>query len=100
MLQIDEVNDVVRAGLGLAPWDVLHCGVTLHLPLTIGQVLVGDGFEVGEPGPFVLPVDRSQERAALATLGTPRNVTAQEIRVECFFPADEATAKIVRAWSA
>jgi transcriptional regulator with XRE-family HTH domain len=36
----------------------------------------------------------------LATLGTPRNVTAQEIRVECFFPADEATAKIVRAWSA
>lgn len=28
----------------------------------------------------------------IATLGTPQDVTLQEIRVECFFPADDATA--------
>jgi len=36
----------------------------------------------------------------LATLGTPQDVTAQEIRIECFFPADEATAQILRQWAA
>ena len=34
----------------------------------------------------------------LATLGTPQDVTAQEIRIECFFPADEASAAIFRGW--
>jgi len=36
----------------------------------------------------------------LATLGTPHDVTLQEIRVECFFPADEATAAVFRGWAA
>jgi transcriptional regulator with XRE-family HTH domain len=27
----------------------------------------------------------------LTTLGTPHNITLQELRIECFFPADEAT---------
>jgi transcriptional regulator with XRE-family HTH domain len=36
----------------------------------------------------------------LATLGTPQDVTAQEIRIECFFPADQATAAVLKAWSA
>jgi transcriptional regulator with XRE-family HTH domain len=36
----------------------------------------------------------------IATLGTPRDVTAQELRVESFFPMDEATAAIFRAWAA
>lgn len=31
---------IVRAGLGAAPWDVLHLGVTRHLPLSLGQVLI------------------------------------------------------------
>jgi hypothetical protein len=35
----------------------------------------------------------------LATLGTPQDVTAQEIRVECFFPADEASAQRFRDWA-
>jgi transcriptional regulator with XRE-family HTH domain len=30
----------------------------------------------------------------IATLGTPLDVTAQEIRIECFFPADEDTARL------
>jgi hypothetical protein len=34
----------------------------------------------------------------IATLGTPRDVTVQEIRIECFFPADDATETVFRAW--
>jgi transcriptional regulator with XRE-family HTH domain len=36
----------------------------------------------------------------LATLGTPQHVTAQEIRIECFFPADAETAGILKEWAA
>jgi transcriptional regulator with XRE-family HTH domain len=32
----------------------------------------------------------------IATLGTPREITAQEIRIECFFPIDEATTQLFR----
>lgn len=35
----------------------------------------------------------------IATLGTPQNVTLQEIRIECFFPVDDATARIFREWA-
>ncbi len=35
----------------------------------------------------------------IATLGTPQDVTLQEIRVECFFPMDDATARIFRDWA-
>lgn len=31
---------MLRSDLGLAPWDVLHSGLTNWVPLTIGQVLV------------------------------------------------------------
>src|SRR3569623_3477592 len=31
---------MVRAHLGLAPWDVLHSGLTKHVPIDIGQALV------------------------------------------------------------
>jgi uncharacterized membrane protein YczE len=31
---------MVRAHLGLAPWDVLHSGLTKHFPIDIGQALV------------------------------------------------------------
>jgi transcriptional regulator with XRE-family HTH domain len=34
----------------------------------------------------------------LATLGTPQDVTVQELRIECFFPANEATARLLRGW--
>jgi transcriptional regulator with XRE-family HTH domain len=36
----------------------------------------------------------------IATLGTPHDVTLQEIRIECFFPEDEATARVFQAWAA
>jgi transcriptional regulator with XRE-family HTH domain len=35
----------------------------------------------------------------IATLGTPQDVTVQEIRIECFFPADDDTARRFRDWA-
>lgn len=34
---------MVRATLGLDPWDVLHEGLTRHVPLTFGQVTIAVG---------------------------------------------------------
>lgn len=31
---------MVRADLGVAPWDVLHLGLTRYVPLSLGQVLI------------------------------------------------------------
>src|SRR5262245_36627664 len=36
----------------------------------------------------------------IATLGTPHDVTLQEIRIECFFPIDDASAKAFQDWAA
>jgi transcriptional regulator with XRE-family HTH domain len=36
----------------------------------------------------------------IATLGTPQDITLQELRVECFFPMDEETAGALRGWAA
>jgi len=35
----------------------------------------------------------------IATLGTPQDITLQELRIESFFPMDEATAKLLRSWA-
>ncbi|MGF7184944.1 hypothetical protein GGQ84_001029 [Desulfitispora alkaliphila] len=35
---------LIKASLGVAPWDVLHTGLELHLPFTLGQVMIGAGF--------------------------------------------------------
>jgi transcriptional regulator with XRE-family HTH domain len=35
----------------------------------------------------------------IATLGTPQDVTVQELRIECFFPMDDDTARTLRAWA-
>ena len=34
----------------------------------------------------------------IATLGTPQNITLQELRIESFHPSDHATAAILRNW--
>lgn len=36
----------------------------------------------------------------IATLGTPQDITLQELRIECFFPMDGATAATLRDWVA
>ncbi len=35
----------------------------------------------------------------IATLGTPQDITLQELRIECFFPMDAATAEVFRTWA-
>jgi transcriptional regulator with XRE-family HTH domain len=35
----------------------------------------------------------------IATLGTAHDVTLQEIRIECFFPADAASERLLRDWA-
>jgi transcriptional regulator with XRE-family HTH domain len=35
----------------------------------------------------------------IATLGTPQDVTLQELRIECFFPMDDATARLLQSWA-
>ena len=37
---------MVRATLGLAPWDVLHSGLVRHVPITLGQMVVLASFVV------------------------------------------------------
>ncbi len=56
------------------------------------------------PGPLVLVRFAKEGRrysffSAVTTLGTPRDVTLQEIRIECFFPADEATRASASDWA-
>jgi len=60
------------------------------------------------PSPFI-PVSFARDGrtfhyfSTVTTLGTPQDVTLQELRVECFFPVDEATereAALLRATSA
>ena len=33
----------------------------------------------------------------IATLGTPRDITLEEVRIECFFPMDDATEAVCQA---
>jgi transcriptional regulator with XRE-family HTH domain len=35
----------------------------------------------------------------IATLGTPQDITAQELRIESFFPMDRDTAAVLRGWA-
>ena len=35
----------------------------------------------------------------IATLGTPQDVTVQEMRIECFFPADADTSREFHDWA-
>jgi transcriptional regulator with XRE-family HTH domain len=36
----------------------------------------------------------------IATLGTPQDITLQELRIECFFPMERETEMMLRAWAA
>ena len=53
----------------------------------------------------VLPIHFQRDGTSLrlfttiATLGTPRDVTLEEIRIEFFFPMDEPTAQTFRSWT-
>jgi hypothetical protein len=59
-----------------------------------------------EPPPPVLAIHFRKGQTSLrlfttiATLGTPQDVTVQELRIECFFPADAATSQVFKDWAA
>jgi hypothetical protein len=36
---------------------------------------------------------------AIATLGTPQDITLQELRIESFFPTDDETRAVFRKWA-
>ena len=71
-----------------------------------GLPLLSQAPALDEPMAPVLAIHFRKEATSLrlfttiATLGTPQDITLQEIRIECFFPADEATAAIFRDWAA
>jgi transcriptional regulator with XRE-family HTH domain len=50
----------------------------------------------------IIPVTFSKDQrtfnffSTVTTLGTPQDITAQELRIECFFPADQETARAAR----
>lgn len=56
-------------------------------------------------GAPVLPMIFTKGRMTLrlfttiATLGTPQDITVQELRIESFFPMDEATKKMFHQWA-
>jgi hypothetical protein len=58
------------------------------------------------PGAPVLPMHFEKTRTKLrlfttiATLGTPQDITAQELRIESFFPMDSETRDAFRKWAA
>jgi hypothetical protein len=60
---------------------------------------------VESPGP-VLPMHFRKGDVSLrlfttiATLGTPLDITLQELRIESFFPLDDATASFMHGWAA
>lgn len=54
------------------------------------------------PPPLLTVVFRRGDRelrffSTITTFGTPRDVTVDELRIECAFPADDATAELCRA---
>ena len=60
---------------------------------------------IADSGP-VLPMEFHKGRTklrlftTLATLGTPQDITVQELRIECFFPMDDETREVFRKWAA
>jgi transcriptional regulator with XRE-family HTH domain len=65
---------------------------------------VSERWPIDEGQPPVLPIYFRRNDTSLrlfttiATLGTPRDVTLQEIRIECFFAVDDATEAVFRGW--
>ncbi|MEM9057672.1 MAG: helix-turn-helix transcriptional regulator [Pseudomonadota bacterium] len=69
-------------------------------------IALADGLECGDyPGPEVLPVlplelavggARLSVFSVISTFGTPQDITADELRIEAFYPADEASARVFR----
>ena len=66
--------------------------------------LLSETFSPEESSSPVLPIHFQRGETwlrlftTIATLGTPRDITLDEIRIEFFFPMDNATETICRGW--
>lgn len=60
------------------------------MPVSVGEIL-----------PMHFQKGRTTLRlfTTIATLGTPQDITLQELRVESFFPVDEETRETFRRWA-
>jgi hypothetical protein len=69
----------------------------------VREVLKRFSLEIGASP--VLPIHFRKQDVSLqlfttiATLGTPLDITAQELRVESFFPMNDDTARTLRSWA-
>lgn len=60
---------------------------------------------IEQPREPILTIEFLKDRTSLklftviATLGTPQDITAQEIRIESFFPSDPGTARLLEGWA-
>ena len=69
----------------------------------VREALKGNAVDAA-PSP-VLPMHFRKDAVSLrlfttiATLGTPQDITLQELRIECFFPMDTETATTLRSWA-
>ena len=66
---------------------------------------LSEGWSPDDGQPPVLPIHFRRDDISLrlfttiATLGTPRDVTVEEMRIESFFPADETSEAVFRSWA-
>ena len=54
---------MLRAGIGLGPWDVFHQGLSLRTPLSVGQAMIGAGVSL-----LLLSMTLARVRPGLATV--------------------------------
>jgi transcriptional regulator with XRE-family HTH domain len=91
-VQADAIADGTRESSALLARLLHYDGVAA----LAGSALVEEG-----PRPL-LPIHLAKGDVSLhlfttiATLGTPQDITVQEIRIECFFPIDESSARFFR----
>jgi predicted benzoate:H+ symporter BenE len=81
---------------------ILPTTVAAGLQLGLGLSLAGLGVRLMEKqlwlGVVISAFMLLRLFTTIATLGTPRDVTLQEVRIEFFFPMDEPTAQTLRGW--
>lgn len=70
--------------------DVRSVMLSAPLPVTDGPVL---------PMKFQKGTISLRLFTTIATLGTPRDITLQELRIESFFPMDEETRRVFHDWA-
>ena len=68
------------------------------------RTALSQGSNGADTGPVVAMHFRKRDTSlrlftTIATLGTPQDITLQELRIECFFPMDDVTADLLQSWA-